>query len=141
MLPPIALSAIYMEPRSSQVPLPSPPSLSLLTAKPDIPSLPLLPLGLDHNSPEIMAIQGTQSSQVIEDLDPLASLTAPPKNETKMERFMREQQELFAKHISDMIDEDLNGEKVKAANWTPAKKQVRVLVLGHHGSGRLFYFS
>jgi hypothetical protein len=91
--------------------------------------------------PETMAIQGSQSSQVIEPLDPLASLTAPPKNESKMERLRREQRELFAKLISDKIDEGLNGEKTKAANQTPDKKQVRVLVLGHRGSGRLFRFS
>ena len=42
-----------------------------------------------------MTVDGTYPHQ-IEDLDPLASFTAPPKNETKMERFMREQQELFA---------------------------------------------
>jgi len=74
-------------------------------------------------------------------LDPLASLTAPPKNETKLERFERERQELFAKIISDRIDEDLNGEKAKAANRNPTGKQVRVLVLGHHASGRLSRFS
>jgi hypothetical protein len=85
-----------------------------------------------------MAIKGPQPSQVNEDLDPLASFTAPPKNETKTERFRREQQELSAKHISDRIDEDLNGEKFKAANRSPAKKRVRVLVLGHRASGRLF---
>lgn len=87
-----------------------------------------------------MAVEGTYPSQV-EDLDPLASFTTPPKNETKLERFIREQQELFAKLISDRIDEDLNGEKVKAANRSPTRKQVRVLVLGHRGSGRLFHFS
>ena len=88
-----------------------------------------------------MAIDGPQPSQVVEDLDPFASITAPPRNETKAERLRREQQELFAKHISDRIDEDLNGEKVKAANRNPAKKQVRILVLGHRASGRLFCFS
>lgn len=88
-----------------------------------------------------MAIKESLPSQVIEGLDPLASLTAPPKNETKTEKLRREQRELFAKHISDRIDEDLNGEKLKAANLDPAKKQVRVLVLGHRASGRLFCFS
>jgi hypothetical protein len=72
-----------------------------------------------------------------EDLDPLASLTAPPKNETKLERFKREQKELSAKLISDRIDQDLNGEKAKAAVRNPIRKQVRVLVLGHRASGRL----
>ena len=91
---------------------------------------------LDHKT---MAIKEPQPPQVNEDLDPLASLTAPPKNETKTERFRREQQELSAKHISDRIDEDLNGEKVKAANRSPAKKQVRVLVLGHRASGKSFH--
>ena len=88
-----------------------------------------------------MAIKEPQPSQVTEALDPLASLTAPPKNESKIERFRREQRELFAKHISDRIDQDLNGEKVKAANRKPEKKKVRVLVLGHRSSGRLFRFS
>ena len=88
-----------------------------------------------------MAIKESQPSQVIEDLDPLASLTAPPKNETKVERLRREQRELFAKHVSDRIDERLKGEKVKAANQNPDKKQVRVLVLGHRASGRLFCYS
>ena len=74
-------------------------------------------------------------------MDPLASLTAPPKNETKLERFERERQELFAKIISDRIDEDLNGEKAEAANCNPTRRQVRVLVLGHRASGRPFRFS
>lgn len=87
-----------------------------------------------------MAIKESQPSQVIKDLDPLASLTAPPKNETRIERLNREQREQFAKHISDRIDEGLNGDKVKAANRNP-DKQIRVLVLGHRGSGRLFRFS
>jgi hypothetical protein len=85
-----------------------------------------------------MTIQEPPLSHIVEDLDPLASLTAPPKNESKMERLRREQQELFAKHVSDRIDEDLNGEKVKAANRRPVKKQVRVLILGHRASGGLF---
>lgn len=76
-----------------------------------------------------------------EDLDPLASLTAPPKNETKSEKFKREQKELSAKLISDRIDEDLNGEKAKATNRNPIRKQVRVLILGHRASGRLSRFS
>jgi len=83
-----------------------------------------------------MAVESTYPSQV-EDLDPLASFTAPPKNETRMERYMREQQELFAKHVSDKIDRSLNGEKANAANRRPTKKQVRVLMLGHRASGRL----
>lgn len=87
-----------------------------------------------------MAINGPQSSQAVEEFDPLASLTAPPKNETKFERFMREQQELVAKHVSDRIDEGLNGEKAKAAKRNPTRKQVRVLVLGQRGSGRLLPF-
>lgn len=88
-----------------------------------------------------MAIKESQSSQIIEELDPLDSLTAPPKNETKLERLRREQREQFAKHISDRIDEDLNGEKAKAESRNPDKKQVRVLLLGHRASGRLFHFS
>lgn len=84
-----------------------------------------------------MTVNGTYPLPV-EDLDPLASLTAPPKNESKVEKLMREQRELFAKRTSDRIDEHLNGEKAKAANRNPTRKQVRVLVLGHRGSGRLF---
>jgi len=87
-----------------------------------------------------MALKDDYPSQV-GDLDPLASFTAPPKNETKLERFERERQELFAKIISDRIDEDLNGEKAMAANRDPTRKQVRVLVLGHRASGRLSRFS
>jgi len=87
-----------------------------------------------------MAVESAHPSQV-EDLDPLASFTAPPKNETRVERFMREQRELFAKHVSDEIDQSLNGEKANAANRNPTRKQVRVLVLGHRASGRLFLFS
>lgn len=83
-----------------------------------------------------MAIKESQPSQAIEALDPLASLTAPPKHESKVERFRREQRELFAKHVSDRIDENLNGEKAKAANQLPERKQVRVLLLGHRASGR-----
>jgi len=87
-----------------------------------------------------MAVEGTNTSEV-EDSDPLASFTTPPKNESKSERFRREQQELFAKHISDRIDEHLNGEKAKAESRKPTRKQVRVLLLGHHGSGGLFRVS
>ena len=87
-----------------------------------------------------MPVKDTYPPQA-EDLDPLASLTAPPKNETKFERFMREQQELSAKLISDRIDEDLNGEKAKATNHGHTRKRVRVLVLGHRTSGRPFRFS
>ncbi|KAF9649574.1 hypothetical protein BDM02DRAFT_3186204 [Thelephora ganbajun] len=83
-----------------------------------------------------MAVKGTYPSPVVEDLDPLASLAAPPKNETKLERFRREQQELSAKRVSDRIDEDLNGEKAKVAAHNPSRKQVRVLVLGHRASGK-----
>lgn len=84
-----------------------------------------------------MALKDASPSPV-EDLDPLASLTAPPKNETKLERFKRQQRELFAKFVSDRIDEDLNGEKVKAANRNPVRKQTRVLILGPRASGKLF---
>jgi hypothetical protein len=87
-----------------------------------------------------MTVEGASPSQV-EELDPLASLTAPPKNETKVERFIREQREVFAKHISDRIDEHLNGEKAKAANRKPTRKQVRVLLLGQRASGRRYRFS
>lgn len=86
-----------------------------------------------------MALRDTYPSWV-EDLDPLASFTAPPKNETKLERLKREQQELSAKLISDRIDEDLNGEKANTASREPTRKHVRVLILGHRGSGRLFRF-
>jgi len=86
-----------------------------------------------------MAVKNTYPSQV-EDLDPLASFTAPPKNETKFERLTREQQEKSAKLISDRIDQDLNGEKAKVANHNPTRNRVRVLVLGHRTSGRPFRF-
>ena len=86
-----------------------------------------------------MTVKGTYPYE-IEDLDPLALFTAPPKNETKIERFMREQQELLAKYTSDQIDEHLNGEKAKVANHGPTRKQVRVLVLGHRASGKSFRF-
>ena len=84
-----------------------------------------------------MTVKGIYYVPQVEDLDPLASIIAPPKNETKVQRFMREQQELFAKRTSDRIDEDLNGEKAKVASRHPTRKQVRVLVLGHRASGRL----
>jgi len=88
-----------------------------------------------------MTVKSTYYPPQVEDLDPLASLTAPPKNETREQKFMREQRELFAKRTSDRIDESLNGEKAKVANRNPTRKQVRVLVLGHRASGRLSYFS
>ena len=87
-----------------------------------------------------MAVKDTYPPLQVEDMDPLASLTAPPKNETRVEKFMREQRELFAKHTSDRIDEHLNGEKARAANRKPTRKQVRVLLLGHRASGRLIPF-
>ena len=84
-----------------------------------------------------MTVEGTYPFQ-IEDPDPLAPFTAPPKNETELEKLVREQQELHAKYISDRIDEDLNGEKAKAANRSSTGRQIRVLVLGHRASGGLF---
>ena len=97
-------------------------------------------LFLAHKPRVIMTVKGIYYTPQAEDLDPLASFTAPPKNETKMQRFIREQQELFAKRTSDRIDEHLNGEKAKVANRNPTRKQVRVLVLGHRASGVLFPF-
>ena len=88
-----------------------------------------------------MTVTGTYYPPQVEDLDPLASFTAPPKNETKMQKLVREQRELFAKRTSDRIDEHLNGEKAKVTNRKPTRKQVRVLVLGHRASGKLFPFS
>ena len=62
-----------------------------------------------------MAVESAYPSKVKEP-DSLASFTTPPKNETEVERFIREQREVFAKHISDRTDENLNGEKAETTN-------------------------
>ncbi|KAF8194777.1 guanine nucleotide binding protein, alpha subunit [Mycena galopus ATCC 62051] len=61
------------------------------------------------------------------DVDPLAAVLAPPKNETAEEREARVKLEKAAKQVSDDIDEQLNRERQQAKRQP---KPVKILLLG-----------
>jgi hypothetical protein len=65
------------------------------------------------------------------DVDPFASVVAPPENETPAQREERLLLEKEAKQISDAIDEQLNREK---AQQKKGPKPVKVLLLGELNS-------
>ncbi|KAJ7275084.1 guanine nucleotide binding protein, alpha subunit [Mycena rebaudengoi] len=67
------------------------------------------------------------------DVDPFASVVAPPENETPAQREERLLLEKEAKQISDAIDEQLNREK---AQQKKGPKPVKVLLLGQSESGK-----
>ncbi|KAF9000823.1 G-protein alpha subunit [Cyathus striatus] len=67
------------------------------------------------------------------DYDPFNELTAPPPDETPMDKAIREQRELEARRVSDKIDEEI---KLEKAALKKQKGTVRVLLLGQSESGK-----
>ncbi|KAI0033481.1 G-alpha-domain-containing protein [Vararia minispora EC-137] len=67
------------------------------------------------------------------DVDPLAVLAAPPRDETPQQRAERERAEAEAKRVSDSIDEQIRVEK---AARSKRRAPVKVLLLGQSESGK-----
>lgn len=65
-------------------------------------------------------------------LDPLASILAPPPNETPQQRAARERAEAEARKISEAIDEQIRQERIALRKKGP----VKVLLLGQSESGK-----
>ncbi|KAK7462125.1 hypothetical protein VKT23_007728 [Stygiomarasmius scandens] len=65
--------------------------------------------------------------------DPFAGYLEPPKHETPAEKTMRERKEAEAKHISDLIDEEIKQERAKLKR---ERNLVKVLLLGQSESGK-----
>ncbi|CCA70130.1 hypothetical protein PIIN_04069 [Serendipita indica DSM 11827] len=65
--------------------------------------------------------------------DPLAALTAPPRDESDEQRAARQQQEEDAKKVSDEIDKFL---KRDAESVAKRSQHVRLLLLGQSESGK-----
>lgn len=65
-------------------------------------------------------------------LDPLASLLAPPPNETPQQKAARERAEAEARKVSEAIDEQIRQEKMAMRKRGP----VKVLLLGQSESGK-----
>ena len=59
--------------------------------------------------------------------DPLTRALAPPKNESEHQRIERLRAEAEAKRISDMIDEELNRQRLAERK---GPKPVKILLLG-----------
>ncbi|KAF5325867.1 hypothetical protein D9611_000979 [Ephemerocybe angulata] len=76
---------------------------------------------------------GPRPSPIVLEDDPLAAMTAPPRNETPEERQIREAAEAEAKKISDEIDERLRRER---ENDRKKKRPVKLLLLGQSESGK-----
>ncbi|KAI0635292.1 G-alpha-domain-containing protein [Trametes polyzona] len=72
-------------------------------------------------------------SKIVTEGDPLASVMAPPPNETEQQRAARLAAEAEAKRISDAIDEELQ-RQAKAEKRGP--KPVKILLLGQSESGK-----
>lgn len=64
---------------------------------------------------------------IISDDDPLAHVTAPPPDETPTEREARMRAEAEAKQVSDIIDEELDRQRLAEKR---APKALKVLLLG-----------
>lgn len=64
---------------------------------------------------------------IISDDDPLAHVTAPPPDETPAEREARMRAEAEAKQVSDIIDEELDRQRLAEKR---APKALKVLLLG-----------
>lgn len=75
-------------------------------------------------------------ARVVLDDDPLAPITAPPRDETPEQRQIRETAEAEAKRISDEIDERLRREK---ENDRKKKRPVKLLLLGMFGNEHVSY--
>ena len=69
----------------------------------------------------------SSSGALVLDDDPLAAITAPPRDETPEQRQIREAAEAEAKRISDEIDERLRRER---ENEKKKKRPVKLLLLG-----------
>lgn len=65
-------------------------------------------------------------------LDPLASLLAPPPNETPQQKAARERAEAEARKVSEAIDEQIRQERIAMRKRGP----VKVLLLGQSESGK-----
>jgi len=65
--------------------------------------------------------------------DPLTRAMAPPQNETENERAERLRSEAEAKRVSDMIDEELNRQRIAEKK---GPKPVKLLLLGQSESGK-----
>ncbi|THU95566.1 G-alpha-domain-containing protein [Dendrothele bispora CBS 962.96] len=65
--------------------------------------------------------------------DPFAEVLEPPRHESPHEKAMRERKEAEAKHVSDMIDEDIKQER---ARLKKERNVVKVLLLGQSESGK-----
>ncbi|KAF6749802.1 guanine nucleotide binding protein, alpha subunit [Ephemerocybe angulata] len=76
---------------------------------------------------------GPRPSPIVLEDDPLAAMTAPPRNETPEERQIRETAEAEAKKISDEIDERLRRERESDRK---KKRPVKLLLLGQSESGK-----
>jgi guanine nucleotide-binding protein alpha-1 subunit len=75
----------------------------------------------------------TKSVDSADSVDPLAVLSAPPKDETAEQRAARERAEADAKRVSDLIDEQIRQEKAARAK---KRMPVKVLLLGQSESGK-----
>lgn len=68
-----------------------------------------------------------RQSRAERDVDPLDILMAPPENETPAERELRLETEREAKKRSDLIDEEINKQRIAEKK---APKAVKLLLLG-----------
>jgi guanine nucleotide-binding protein subunit alpha len=64
--------------------------------------------------------------------DPLAVISAPPPNESSHERAAREEREIEAQRISDLIDDEIRAER---AVRKKEENVVKILLLGQSESG------
>ncbi|KIK38915.1 hypothetical protein CY34DRAFT_808893 [Suillus luteus UH-Slu-Lm8-n1] len=65
--------------------------------------------------------------------DPLAVISAPPPNESSHERAAREEREIEAQRISDLIDDEIRAER---AVRKKEENVVKILLLGQSESGK-----
>jgi len=67
------------------------------------------------------------------DFDPLSVAIAPPQNETFEEREARETSEMYARKVSEEIDDQLRKEKAAKKKKKPP---IKILLLGQSESGQ-----
>ena len=68
-------------------------------------------------------------SRFVDDYDPITKALAPPPNEAPAEREARLLSEKAAKQVSDLIDEELNQQRIAEKK---APKALKVLLLGEY---------
>lgn len=73
---------------------------------------------------------------VVVDIDPLAKVTEPPPDETLEQRGERLRVEAKAKHVSDVIDEEIERQRA-VDKKTP--RPLKVLLLGRFSHCSLFF--